>query len=279
MKFLKMQGTGNDFVVLDGLQNPLNETDWPSLARSMCDRHFGIGSDGLLIVQPSDKADFRMRMLNPDGSESEMCGNGIRCFAKYVFDSGLTSSTDMSVETGAGVLALKVRESDGAANLVTVRMGVPEFRPPHIPVVVDGPMAFDLALEGVGAKVVVNCVSMGNPHAVMLLDAPVAEFPLELVGPKVEHHALFPRRINFEIVFQRSADELDVRVWERGAGLTLACGTGACAVTAIARSKALIGDNVKINLPGGQLELAWDGSGQIEMTGPAELVFEGHWPD
>ena len=274
-----MQGTGNDFVVLDGLRHPLKESNWPDLARAMCDRHFGIGSDGLLIVQPSDNADFRMRMLNPDGSESEMCGNGIRCFAKYVFDSGLTSSTNMSVETGAGVLDLHVRESNGAADQVTVRMGVPEFRPAHIPVLVEGSTAFDLRLDGVGEVVVVNCVAMGNPHAVMILDRPVADFPLERVGPKVEHHAAFPRRINFEVVFQRGPAELDVRVWERGAGLTLACGTGACAVTAIARSKGLIGDQVKINLPGGQLELSWDGHGQVEMTGPAALVFEGQWPD
>jgi len=279
VKFLKMQGTGNDFVVVDGLRDGGARRDWTALARAMCDRHFGVGSDGLLLVEPSAQADFRMRMWNPDGSESEMCGNGIRCFAKYLYDAGLSGRPEMKVETGAGVLNLVVHPRDGRAERVTVSMGVPELRPERIPVAVAGERAFDLPLEGVGAEVVVSCVSMGNPHAVMFLDRPVAEFPLEAVGPRVEHHPLFPRRVNFEIVSQRGPGELDARVWERGAGITLACGTGACAVAAAARLKGLTGDHTIVNLPGGALELEWDGRGEILMTGPAGLVFEGSWPE
>jgi diaminopimelate epimerase len=279
VKFLKMHGTGNDFVVLDGLRAPLPVADWPTMARSMCDRHFGVGSDGILIVEPSERADFRMRMFNPDGSESEMCGNGIRCFAKYVFDAGLARGREMAVETGAGVLNLLVHGRNGAAERVTVSMGVPELRPARIPVAVEGEIARDVTVEGVGADVRVTCVSMGNPHAVMFLDGPVAAFPLEQVGPRVEHHRLFPRRVNFEVVQPRSHDEVDARVWERGAGLTLACGTGACAVAAAARVHGLIGDTVRVNLPGGSLEIEWDGASEILMTGPAALVFEGDWPE
>jgi diaminopimelate epimerase len=278
VKFLKMQGTGNDFVVVDGLRDGAAGRDWTALARAMCDRHFGVGSDGLLLVEPSERADFRMRMWNPDGSESEMCGNGIRCFGKYLYDSGLAGRGEMKVETGAGVLDLVVHPQGGRAERVTVAMGVPELRPERIPVAVEGERAFDLPVDGVGAEVVVNCVSMGNPHAVMFLDGPLGEFPLETVGPRVEHHRLFPRRVNFEIVSRRGPGELDARVWERGAGLTLACGTGACAVAAAARLKGLTGDRTVVHLPGGALELAWDGRGEILMTGPAALVFEGEWP-
>jgi diaminopimelate epimerase len=279
VKFLKMQGTGNDFVVVDGLRVGASARDWNALARAMCDRHFGVGSDGLLLVEPSERADFRMRMWNPDGSESEMCGNGIRCFGKYLYDSGLSPRPEMRVETGAGVLGLVVQAANGAAERVTVSMGVPELRPERIPVDVAGERAFDLSVDGVGADVVVSCVSMGNPHAVMFLEGPVADFPLETVGPRVERHRLFPRRVNLEIVSQRGPGELDARVWERGAGITLACGTGACAVAAVARVKGLTGDKTIVHLPGGALELEWDGRGEILLSGPAALVFEGDWPE
>ena len=278
MRFLKMQGTGNDFVVLDGLRERLPVADWAALARRICDRHFGVGSDGVLVVEPSERADFRMRMFNPDGSEAEMCGNGIRCFAKYVHDAGLAERREMAVETGAGVLDLVVHARNGTADAVTVSMGVPEFRPDLVPVAVDGEVARDVPLDGVGADVRVTCVSMGNPHAVAFVERPVAEFPLEQVGPRVERHRLFPRRVNFEVVQPRGRGELDVRVWERGAGITLACGTGACAVAAVARLQRLIGDRVRITLPGGPLDVEWDGKSDILMTGPAALVFEGDWP-
>jgi diaminopimelate epimerase len=273
-----MHGNGNDFVLLDGLRQPLPVADWSALARRMCDRHFGVGSDGVLVVEPSQRADFRMRMYNPDGSESEMCGNGIRCFAKYVYDAGLADRPEMAVETGAGVLDLVVHPANGSAESVTVSMGVPEFRPDRVPVAVGGEVARDVPIEGVGPDVRVTCVSMGNPHAVMFLEGAVEEFPLERVGPLVERHRLFPRRVNFEVARRRGPDELDVRVWERGAGLTLACGTGACAVAAAARLHGLVGDRLRVNLPGGPLEIAWDGKSEILMTGPAALVFEGDWP-
>lgn len=274
MKFVKMHGIGNDYVLIDHLRTSPNGEDLAALARAICDRHYGVGSDGMLIVEPSSKADFRFRMFNPDGSESEMCGNGIRCFGKHVYDSRLTTKAEFRVETGNGVLNLLVHARDGAAERLTVSMGVPEFRPARIPVAVEGERAFDITVE----HQVVSCVSMGNPHAVSFLSGPVADFPLETIGPRVERNALFPRRINFEVVRQRGPAELDVRVWERGAGPTLACGTGACAVMAVAREKGLVGDRATINLPGGPLELAWDGRGEVLMTGAAATVFEGDWP-
>jgi diaminopimelate epimerase len=274
MKFSKMHGIGNDYVVLDGRADG---PDWSKLAREMCDRHFGVGSDGLLVVASSDRADTRMRMFNPDGSESEMCGNGIRCFAKYVYDRGLIAKKELKVETGNGVLDLAIDAPNGRAERVTVAMGAPEFRPERVPVVGSGERAFDVPVDGVGADVIVSCVSMGNPHAVMFLDGPVADFPLEQVGPRVEHHRLFPRRVNFEVVQVKSRGELDVRVWERGAGITLACGTGACGVVAVARTMGLIDERVRVNMPGGPLEIEWNGKGDVMMTGPATLVFEGEW--
>ncbi|TAK23321.1 MAG: diaminopimelate epimerase [Chloroflexota bacterium] len=277
MQFLKMHGAGNDFVVIDNVRGDLAATDWTSLARAMCDRHFGIGSDGILVAERSAIAPFRMRMFNPDGSESEMCGNGIRCFGKYLYDRGLTDATRVAVETGAGVLTLDLHVRDGAVSSVTVDMGVPEFRPDRVPVIADGEFARDCPVEGVGAAVRVSCVSMGNPHAVMFIDQPVVEYALAEVGPRVERHAMFPRRVNFEIVRQVSPTELEARVWERGAGLTLACGTGACAIAAVARRHGRIGDDVTVRLPGGALDIHWDGRGAILMTGPAVLVFEGVW--
>ena len=276
IKFSKMHGIGNDYVVLDGLRH---ERDWTTLARQMCDRHYGVGSDGLLVVQPSQQADLRFRMFNPDGSESEMCGNGIRCFAKYVHDNGILAKRELRLETGNGVLNLALDVPNGHVERVTVAMGVPEFRPDRVPVAASGERAFDLKVDAVGADVVVSCVSMGNPHAVMFLDGPVADFPLEEVGPRVERHALFPRRVNFEVVEVKSRGELDVRVWERGAGITLACGTGACGVVAVARTKGLIDERARVNMPGGPLEVAWDGKGDVMMTGPATLVFDGEWAE
>ncbi len=270
MKFSKMHGIGNDYVVLDGRADG---RDWSALARAMCDRHYGVGSDGLLVVAASERADLRFRMFNPDGSESEMCGNGIRCFAKYVYDKGIARKRELRVETGNGVLELALDAPNGMVERVTVAMGVPEFRPERIPVAVQGERAFDVPVEGL----TVSCVSMGNPHAVAFLDTPVASFPLDQVGPRVEHHAIFPRRVNFEVVNVKGRGELDVRVWERGAGITLACGTGACGVVAVARAKGLVDERVRVNMPGGPLEVAWDGAGDVMMTGPATLVFEGEW--
>ena len=282
MQFVKMHGAGNDFVVIDARET---KRDWPDLAVAMCDRHFGVGGDGLLLIEESDQAPFRMRMFNPDGSEAEMCGNGIRCFAKYVVDNGIWKGEDeFAIETLAGVKGIQVvRNEDGSVGKVRVSMGAPEFRPELIPVkvgpdgwsggdrVVDWPVPVD------GRTIRVNGVSMGNPHAVAFVEEPVDQFPLQTLGPLVEHHPYFPRRVNFEIVNILGRDRLKMRVWERGAGETLACGSGASAVAAVARSLGPTDAKVTLELDGGVLELEWDGTGEVLMTGPAELVFSGDW--
>ena len=278
--FVKMHGTGNDFILLDARTL---QQDWPALAVKMCDRHFGIGGDGILLVAPSAKADFLMRMFNPDGSESEMCGNGVRCFAKYVMDSGLLPAkrSQMTVDTLAGVLPLTATlGTDGLVRRIRVGMGTPCFTPKDIPVAADGAARIvDHPLQVAGDTFHVTCLSMGNPHAVAFLDQSVDQVPLEAVGPLVEHHPFFPRRVNFEIVNVIDRAHLKMRVWERGAGLTLSCGSGACAVAVAAQIKGLAGPTVDIDLPGGTLRLEWDGMGQVWLEGPAELVFRGQWPD
>jgi diaminopimelate epimerase len=277
MKFLKMHGTGNDFVLVDDRQP--RSLDWPELSKRVCDRHFGVGADGVLLVRGSTRADFRMVMYNPDGSEAEMCGNGIRCFAKYLFDAGELKSTTVTIETGAGIKPLELIVEAGTARRVVVNMGAPSFDPRGIPVKVAGPEMRNYPLEVAGRELLLNGVSMGNPHAVHFSDEDIDDFPLEAIGPLVEHDPLFPRRVNFEIARIRSAGQIDVRVWERGAGITLACGTGACAVFAAARRQELVGERAVLTLPGGHLEMREGTNGQIYMTGPAALVFAGEWPE
>ena len=274
-----MQGAGNDYVVI-GPRNPA--CDWSRLAVRMCDRHYGVGADGLLIVGPSEAADFRMRMFNPDGSEAEMCGNGIRCFAKYVIDEGLAPGerTDLTIETQAGLHAVSARIEGGAVSSVRVGMGTPRFAAEQIPVAASGlERVVDHPLDVDGDRFLVTCLSMGNPHAVTFVDRPVAELPLERIGPMVEHHPFFPNRVNFEVAQVHDRARMSVRVWERGVGETLACGTGACAVAVAARVKGLIDGAVEIALPGGTLQVEWDGEGEVWMEGPAETVFKGVWPD
>jgi len=271
MEFLKMQGAGNDFVLIDGRDGP--QADWPELARRMCDRHLGIGADGLLLVRPSEAADARMLMWNPDGSESEMCGNGIRCFARYLLDGHARGRGSLRVETGAGVLTVTAR---GSSEWLQASLGRPILNGRDIPVAADANPVLDLALPELG--VTVTCVSMGNPHAVQFVEDAQA-VDLTGLGPRVEHHRLFPERVNFHVCQVVSRERLMVRSWERGAGLTLACGTGAGACCVAARLKGLTGDVVRVQLPGGELELAWDGAGEVLMTGPAEYVFAGRWPD
>lgn len=277
LDFIKMQGTGNDFVLIDGRIQ--SERDWPELARAMCDRHFGVGADGILLVRESTIADYRMVMYNPDGSEAEMCGNGIRCFAKYLYDTGDERYTELSVETGAGVKHLTVEAGGERAQRIVVDMGVPIFDPPAIPIAVGGTEVIDLPLRVNERSLSLTAVSMGNPHAIHFLDQDVREFPLERIGPRVETDPLFPRRVNFEIAQAMSPQHINVRVWERGAGITLACGTGACAVFAAARRKGLIGETATISLPGGNLEMRLGPRGQVLMAGPAAFVFQGEWPD
>lgn len=277
MRFVKMHGTGNDFVLLR-VQG--DEQDWSRLARVMCDHHFGVGADGLILVLPSSCADVGMRMFNPDGSEAEMCGNGLRCVVKHAVEEGLAQPRDggISVETAVGVLAAEVFGEKGAVERVRVSMGVPRFAPREIPVLVEAePPLKDLPLDIEGQRLAVTCVSMGNPHAVHFVERPVAEFPLERIGPKVEDHPLFPQRVNFEVVRVLGRESMEARVWERGAGATLACGSGACAAVVAAELHGLVGEGVDITLPGGTVVVEWDGAGECYLAGPAELVFVGEW--
>ncbi|HZP26736.1 MAG TPA: diaminopimelate epimerase [Dehalococcoidia bacterium] len=276
MKFTKLHGTGNDFILLDGAT--AGERDWPALATQACDRHFGIGADGLILALPSERADVRMRIFNPDGSEAEMCGNGIRCLAKFHAEGGGSPHRDLSVETLSGVLQLKL-EGDGNVERVRVNMGAPRLRPADLPVAIEaeGPV-IDFALGLPTAMLRVTFVSMGNPHAVHFQSSPVSDFPLETYGPQVEQHALFPQRMNFHVARVLSPERIEVRTWERGAGPTLACGTGACATAVAARLQGLVGDRVEASVPGGTLVIEWDGQGDVYMTGPVQRVYDGEWP-
>jgi diaminopimelate epimerase len=279
MRFTKWQGTGNDFILLEARGE---ERDWPRLAKAMCDRHFGVGADGILLLLPSDRADLRMRMFNPDGSEAEMCGNGLRCLVRHVVERGLARPPDgrLRVETGAGVLTVELLSEEGREGWVRAGMGCPRFAPAEIPVLTEmEPPVRNLSLDVDGQIVSVTCVSMGNPHAVHFHARPVATYPLEQIGPKVEMHALFPQRVNFEVARVLNRELIEVRVWERGAGPTLACGSGASAVMVAARLHNLVEDRVEVRLPGGALVLEWDGEGEVYLSGPAEQVFIGEWPD
>jgi diaminopimelate epimerase len=277
MQFVKMHGTGNDFVMIDARAV---EADWPALARAMCDRHFGVGSDGLILALPAAHADLQMRMFNPDGSEAEMCGNGIRCLAKFAAERGVATPKGgvLLVDTLAGLLRCEVSGGNGVVERVRASMGRPILAPDEIPVLAEssGPV-LDLPVHIEGGDFRVTCVSMGNPHAVHFQEDPVAAVDLERVGPRVEHHPAFPRRVNFEIANVLGRDRLRMRVWERGAGITLACGTGACATAVAARLRGLVDDVVDVELPGGTVRIEWDGAGEVYLSGPAEDVFEGRW--
>lgn len=282
LQFVKMHGAGNDFILLDLLspQSPLPNSDpdgavWSGMAERLCDRHFGIGSDGLLLVLPSTAADARMRMFNPDGSESASCGNGIRCLGRYVHDRYGLGKPDLRVETAAGVTTIWV-QADGS---VTVDMGRPIFNAADIPIGVIGDDPLDVTLSLEGAQLPVSCVSMGNPHAVTFVEPGTLDgYPLETIGPRVERHPLFPQRTNFEVCEILAPDHMRVRVWERGAGPTLACGTGACASTVAAAMAGKVQPPVRVQLPGGDLTIGWPGEGSVLMTGPAEYVFTGSFP-
>jgi len=286
MKFAKLQGAGNDFIVVETSDE---QRDWSKTAVALCDRHFGVGGDGLILVLPSDKADVKMREFNPDGSEAEACGNGIRCLARYVFEKGMVSgqADRLSVETIVGIRQLRLLVSAGRLVSVQARMGKPAFAAGEIPAALEqgrGDLVYIKNMVGVPVRVNdmemrLNLVSMGNPHAIYFQQQPVADFPLERIGPKVEHLDIFPRRTNFEVVRLLSKKEIEVRVWERGVGETLACGSGACAVAVAARLHDYTDSKVSIKLPGGILEIEWDGEGEVLMSGPAEIVFTGEWPD
>lgn len=279
MKFCKMHGAGNDFVVVNGFDEKLEDVDIADLSRRVCDRHLGIGSDGLILVLPSRTASFRMRMLNPDGSEAEMCGNGIRCFGKYVYDYALTRETSITVETLAGVKELKLSAKGGRVQTVRVDMGSPELRRAYVPM--KGPGADEQVVSQPirvgGRKLEVTCLSMGNPHCVVFVDN-LDIFPVAKVGPEVEHHPLFPQRTNVPFVQVISHSAVKARVWERGAGETLACGTGACASAIASALNDRTGRKVQVQLAGGTLAIDWTGDNRVLMEGPAEEVFVGEYP-
>lgn len=281
MKFTKMQGAGNDFVML----NPeRNEANWPELAQKICNRHFGIGADGIILALPSKVADVRMRIFNPDGSEAETCGNGLRCLAKYAVINQLIKpgTTKISVETIPGVRNIKLEYRGQELDRIQVGIGVPRFDARDIPVKIDlikshGPIV-DYPLTVEGNALSLNFISMGNPHAVCFAEQELKGFDLRAVGPKVENNSIFPQRINFEIARVRNRKTIEMRVWERGAGETLACGTGACAVAVASIIHDYTDHQVDIILPGGTLNIEWDGKGEVLMSGPAEVVFSGDWP-
>lgn len=272
MNFVKMHGAGNDYVYINGF---LEKVDNPQeLARRVSDRHYGVGSDGLVLILPSDKAQVRMRMFNSDGSEAQMCGNAIRCVGKYAFEHGLVQETRIQVETLAGIKTLWLTVENALVPRVTVDMGTPEWRPAHIPVCAEGEAFLRQPLMIQGRQWEVSCVSMGNPHAVVFTKH-IAELPLAEMGPHFEHHTLFPERINTEWVEVIDTHTLSMRVWERGAGETLACGTGACAVAAVAARLGLAGRSVSVRLRGGELGIEWKDDNHIYMSGEAVTVFEG----
>ena len=279
MKFSKMHGAGNDYLYIDARSQ---SRDWPALSVAMSDRHTGVGSDGIILILPSDKADLRMRMFNADGSEGEMCGNGIRCFVRYALDQGIVSpdKTPVSVETLAGVLEVKPIWENGIMSRARVGMGEPILRPEEIPVDLTGQeLVMDHTIRVDGHSFDLTFVSMGNPHAVAFIDEPVDDVRLADIGPMVEHHSLFPKRVNFEICNVVDRSRIKTRVWERGSGITMACGTGACAVAVAARLHGYVGDESTIELPGGDLKVTWPGQGEVVLEGPVAQVFEGEWPD
>ncbi len=276
-----MHGIGNDYVYVNGFDQTV--ADPPAVARAVSDRHFAIGSDGLILILPSTKADVRMRMFNADGSEAEMCGNGIRCVAKYAFDHKLTKNNPMQVETSRGVSSLALQVSDGKVSQATVDMGEPILDLPNIPVDVEkltaigAANAFRVQLPHTNESVEATFVSMGNPHAVIFV-ANAAKIQLERIGPMLENHPAFPRRINVHFVEVVSTKEVIMRTWERGSGITLACGTGACAVAVAGVLTSKTGRKVLAHLPGGDLSLEWrEVDRHVYMTGPAVEVFSGEW--
>ncbi len=319
MKFSKLQAAGNDFILVDARNI---EQDWAKLAQTMCRRHFGIGADGLILLQNSNIADLKMRMFNPDGSEAETCGNGLRCFAKYVIERGIVDKVPLrakrddlclAIETLSGIRKTRAYMSEDKVNRVQVSMGLPQFNPEQIPIalttdviasrsssviarcsfsviarcsfsviarneVTKQPPIITYQLTVDSYQLSVSLLSMGNPHAVSFTSDPVASFPLVEVGPKVERHPLFPQRTNFEIARVLNRGRIEARVWERGAGETLACGSGACAIAVAAQLLGYIDKQVDIILPGGVLTVFWDRVGEVLLSGPVEEVFSGEYP-
>ena len=283
MKFTKMQGCGNDYVYVNGFTEKLSEEQKPDIVRRLSDRHFGIGGDGVIFINPSDEAEFEMEMFNADGTRSQMCGNGIRCVAKFVYDKGLTDKTDITIISGGSVkyLALTVEGKGsetggrGYVKKVRVNMGSPILKAADVPVLSENEQVIDEPILVEGKEYRMTCVSMGNPHAVVFTTG-VADMDLEAVGPSFENHERFPERVNTEFVEILDRKNVLMRVWERGTGETLACGTGCCATAVACILNGLTDDEITVKLLGGELQIAWDRENNlVYMTGPAVTVFEG----
>ncbi|MCM1251227.1 MAG: diaminopimelate epimerase [Clostridium sp.] len=279
MKFTKMHGCGNDYIYINGFEEKIAQEEKPELVRKISDRHFGIGGDGAIFINPSDEADFEMEMYNADGSRAEMCGNGIRCVAKYVYDKGLTDKTDISVISCGQIKYLKLFLKDGKVDTVKVNMGAPELHPEKIPAVIENgkDRIVDEPILVNGKEYKMTCVSMGNPHAVVFMDD-VEHLEIEKIGPFFENHERFPKRTNTEFVKILDRAHVQMRVWERGTGETLACGTGCCATVVACILNGLTDETVIVKLLGGEIEITWNREENlVYMTGPAETVFDGDY--
>jgi len=271
-----MHGIGNDYIFVDCFHETLAEAP-ETLAAKVSERHFGIGGDGLILILPSNVADARMRIFNADGSEAEMCGNGVRCVAKYVYERGIAKKNPLTIETGRGVLTLHLEVKDDRVQSVTVDMGEPILDPARIPVRLNGTV-IEHPINMDGVDLAITCVSMGNPHCVIFRPE-IDDLLVTQIGPKLERHPLFPNRTNVEFVQVLSPSEVRMRVWERGSGETLACGTGACAVCVAGVLAGRLDRKVLVHLLGGDLQIEWRSDGHVFMTGPATEVFTGEWPD
>ncbi|HIR27856.1 MAG TPA: diaminopimelate epimerase [Candidatus Choladousia intestinigallinarum] len=273
MKFTKMHGIGNDYIYVNGFKETVMNPS--EAAKRLSDRHFGVGGDGLILIQPSEKADFKMEMYNSDGSLGAMCGNGIRCVGKYVYDYGLTDQTRVSVETKSGIKFLDLTVKQGKVSQVEVDMGEPVLKPESVPVSLEGDSVIDREFTLGEKKYRITCVSMGNPHCVVPVEN-VQELEIEKMGPLFEHHSLFPDRVNTEFIRVLDRENVQMRVWERGSGETLACGTGACAVAVACVLNGWTQEQITVHLLGGELKIRWDREkNRVFMTGPAQTVFEG----
>ncbi len=274
MKFTKMHGIGNDYVYVNCFKETVENPS--EVSKIVSDRHFGIGSDGLILIKPSEVADCYMEMYNADGSRSAMCGNGIRCVAKYIYDYGLTDKTEVDVETAAGIKHIVLTIEDGKVAKACVDMGEPILKPELVPVVGEGEMLVDEPIMVDGQEYHMTCVSMGNPHAVVFLDEDIKNLEIEKIGPKFENHERFPERVNTEFMNVLDRNTMNLRVWERGSGETWACGTGTCASVVASVLNGLTERKVLVHLLGGDLEIFWnEEDNHVYMTGPATTVFDG----
>lgn len=275
MKFTKMHGCGNDYIYVNGFIEDCD--DWGELSKRLSDRHFSVGGDGVIVILPSDIADFRMRMFNADGSEGKMCGNGSRCVAKYCYDKGLTDKTEFTLETLAGIKTLSLTVEGGVTKSVSVGMGKAGFAADKVPVIWDGGEVVNKKLLLSSGEWLITCVTMGNPHCVTFIDKSPRELDLERIGPEFENNAIFPERVNTEFIRVIDSHTLEMRVWERGSGETLACGTGACAsvAAAVKNGYCAAGDEITVKLLGGDLHITCSEDYDITMRGPAEIAFEG----